>query len=384
MRRSPRLLLPMLALVAAAAVAGGALARASSNPPDQLVTGVARPTAPRAGTFLSLSPACGCGAHNVLAQFSLRTGRRLGTLAELAVGGAAGNVSDPHVGPGGNVWLTSSTGPLCSNDTAGCGPVPDSCTGSVIRYDPQTLRVTTAVSAPASQLLVDAVPSPRAGRVAMLTATNCAKSFFDQHIVVRDLGSGREWSIGADARRCHSISSPAWSREGSRLMFVYGPSHASRSVEVGPGGVCSSPGFGRLVVVAADHSSSARSWKLIEADPRCSYLAAAFDPAGIAAVEGCVKGAPADDGPDPGSGDAFLVQLSRRDRVVARFQLARGFNEGDVATDWRTGAVLVSEYQAANQGIPVYDWVWALHGGTLGLVHRYANEDAPTVVAEPW
>lgn len=254
----------------------------------------------------------------------------------------------------------------------------------MLRYDPQTLRTTTVISAPASQLLVDAEPSPRGGRVALLTATNCARSFLDEHLVVRDLGSGRQWSIGADARRCHSMSTPAWSQDGSRLVFVYGQSHASRSVKVAAGGVCSSPGFGRLVVVAADHASRVRSWRLIDADPGCSYLAAAFDPSGIAAVEGCVKGAPAGFGADPGSGDAFLNQLDGQHRVVASFQLAQGFNAGDVATDWRTGTVLVSEYQAANQGIPVYDWVWALDGGKLRLVHRYPNEDAPTVVAEPW
>jgi hypothetical protein len=31
-----------------------------------------------------------------------------------------------------------------------------------------------------------------------------------------------------------------------------------------------------------------------------------------------------------------------------------------------------------------YNWVWAYANGTLRLIHRYRENDAPEVTAEPW
>ena len=67
-------------------------------------------------------------------------------------------------------------------------------------------------------------------------------------------------------------------------------------------------------------------------------------------------------------GNAYLIQLSSPPGVL-RLALARGYNAGDIANDPRTGTVLVSEYQAANQGIPVFNWVWAFDA-------RIANHQA--------
>lgn len=69
---------------------------------------------------------------------------------------------------------------------------------------------------------------------------------------------------------------------------------------------------------------------------------------------------------------------------MLRLELARGYNAGDVVNDPRTGRVLVSEYQAANQGIPVFNWVWAFDGHALRTIGRFPNNDAPAVIAEPW
>lgn len=83
-------------------------------------------------------------------------------------------------------------------------------------------------------------------------------------------------------------------------------------------------------------------------------------------------------------GNAYLVQLNARHHMVLRRKLARGYDGGDIVNDPRTGTVLVSEYQAANQGIPVFNWVWAFDGHTLRIVKRFPNDDAPSVIAEPW
>ena len=65
-------------------------------------------------------------------------------------------------------------------------------------------------------------------------------------------------------------------------------------------------------------------------------------------------------------------------------KFARGYDGGGIASDQRTGTVLVSEYQAANQGIPVFNSIWAFHGHTLRTIKRFPNRDAATVIAEPW
>lgn len=83
-------------------------------------------------------------------------------------------------------------------------------------------------------------------------------------------------------------------------------------------------------------------------------------------------------------GNAYLVQLNNQRRVTVRLQLARGYNDGAIVNDPRTGSVLVSDYQAVNQGIPVFNWVWAFDGHRLRTIHRYPNQGAPTVIAEPW
>jgi hypothetical protein len=83
-------------------------------------------------------------------------------------------------------------------------------------------------------------------------------------------------------------------------------------------------------------------------------------------------------------GDAYLVRLNARGHVIQRVKLARGYNEGEIANDPRTGTVLVSEYQGANERIPVFNWVWQFDGHTLRTIARLPNEDAPTVIAEPW
>jgi hypothetical protein len=110
-----------------------------------------------------------------------------------------------------------------------------------------------------------------------------------------------------------------------------------------------------------------------------------FDPQGIAAVEGCDYGQPPGWGGDPHLGDAFLLGLAGPDHhVIQRLTLKLGFDGGTVAEDPRTGTVLISEYQAANNGVHPYNWVWAYANRTLRLIHRYRENDAPEVTAEPW
>jgi len=344
--------------------------------------GTGRFHAARASSFISEYPACGCGRRTVLERFSLVDGRRLGALARLPAGPGV-QASDPHAVPGGPVWLTISTGPKYRSSVAGGDPAPDSCSGRVERFDALSGKSTTVLKVPSSLLITDALPSPN-GRLVVMVGGGCATSFFNQHLIVEDLTTRKQWTIGADITPCHALPDAAWSANGSQLVFPYGPSTLSQHTHFVPHGTCESPRFSRLAVVPSSHTSPVRAWKLIKADRNCSYMSATFDRRGIAAIEGCTTGAPAGQGGDPTSGDAYLVQLNRHDRAVPRLLLSRGFDDGGIAANQKTGTVLVSEYQAANQGIPVYNTVWAFNGHTLRTIHHYPNGDAPTVVAEPW
>ena len=225
----------------------------------------------------------------MLELFSLKDGRRLGALATVRSGPGVA-VGNPHPDRPGGIWLTSSTGPRCTSGISGCGPAPNSCSGTAVRFDPVAHRFAPELTFARSMLVTNSVPSPRGWRVVM-SVGGCATSFFDQHLVVRDLRSGRQWAIGADAAPCHALGDPAWSADGAELVFPYGPSVLSPHTHVS-GGTCRAPRIIRLAVVFAGRSSRTTTWKLIQAEHGCSYQTATFDRWGIAATEGCGQGEP--------------------------------------------------------------------------------------------
>lgn len=380
----PVLAVAAVVLAALAAACGSAHKTATRRPASP--SGVVRSTpsaAQRKASFISVWPACACSRNVVLEQFSLRGGRPLGALTKLPSGQAI-EVSNAHLGPNGSVWLTISSGPGCEGPSGSgqCVPAAHSCRSKVVRFDPKTHQTTTVLSFPSSELVRDAVPSPDGRMVAML-ASGCANSFLDEHLLVRDLRSGRQWTIGADARRCHTLSEPAWDENGSELVFAYGASTLTPG-ERGSVAACPPPQLSGLAVVTSARASRSTSWRLVTPDRGCSYESAAFDASGIAAVEGCSQGGRSGSGANTSSGYAYLVQLDHRRRLVEHLRLAHGYDGGAIATDPHTGAVLVSEYQSANQGVPTFDWVWALDRLHVRVIHRYPGANAPSVIAEPW
>jgi hypothetical protein len=105
----------------------------------------------------------------------------------------------------------------------------------------------------------------------------------------------------------------------------------------------------------------------------------------IAGVEGCDDGQPPGQGSDPRLGDAFLLQVSPDGhRVIERLPLKIGFDGGTVAANPRTGAVLISQYQPANDGVHPCNWVWEYTNGHLRLIHRYQWNFVSQISAEPW
>src|SRR5207237_7307345 len=106
------------------------------------------------GSFISLWPACACGKTTVLEQFSLKDGRRLGALAKVPSGSV--HVANPHADKDRGVWITMSSGPRCTSNLAGCGPAGNSCSGTVVRFDPVTQASTALLVSPSSLLVPDA------------------------------------------------------------------------------------------------------------------------------------------------------------------------------------------------------------------------------------
>jgi hypothetical protein len=322
-----------------------------------------------------------------LVQFSLSDGRPLGTLATIAgYKPPSFQASDPHPASPRAFDIAFYRGPLCKEPPGGgpvaleCDPLRNSCTTIVDRIDLASGSVSTVLSARASESYTDVIPSPD-GRQVVLLGGRCRRAAAT-YLTVRDLASGRQSTLGADVGRCTGLGPAAWSPDGTRLVYPYAPETGRPPISPN---FCNGARLPGLVIAPADRTSTSRSWTVIHADRRCGFLYGVFIPEGIAAVEGCDYGQPRGFGGDPDIGDAFLLQLTGPDHdVTQRLPLKRGYDGGTVVEDMRTGTVLISEYQAANNGVHPYNWVWAYSNGTLRLIHRYTEEDAPQVTAEPW
>ncbi len=384
MRRSVRVSPTVGALAAVLLLAGsGALPRRSGVSVARAANTHAAAARP-GSSFLSLWQPQAGSSKIVLEAFSLHDGRALRTLEALPRWPS--EVSSPHPGSGGSVWITVNSGPRYRNDTAGGDPAPNSCTSTVFSFDPATGKTVTRLSFPRSALVSDGVPSPDGERIVM-DAGGCTTAYFNQHLLVKDLRSGRAPTIGTDAANCHALSSAGWAADGSKLVFAYGPASASPPGQQPPAGTCTVPHPSGLAVVSATRSSQLAAMALIAPTPGCTYQSAAFDRRGIVGIEACAQGTPRQPGgavPGVYLGDAYLVQLDSRGRPLLRLALKLGSNRGTVVADAGTGLVLVSEDQAQGRRHTTYDWVWTFDGWQLKTVGRYPFEGNAVVTAEPW
>jgi hypothetical protein len=331
-------------------------------------TAPARLLAPTNSLDASSSFLAVAGENNgtpVLESLSLHTGLPTARLAELPEVSAS-----PVLGSGTTLWLTRSSGPRARNDSAGGDPEPNSCTGSVARLALGSGGETTVQAFAGSTQVSDAVPSPDEHKVVFLVAP-CARSYFNEHLLLTDLKSGRSWTIGAGARVCHRISAPSWNTRATSLIFTYAPSNPAVRVGRSDGlGLCSDPIAGEIAIVSATHSTDLASARILKPARGCSYLSAVFDPGGIAATEACEHGAlPEFSFPGDYDGDAYVVQLSAQGRPLRQLAIKREPNPATVARNPRGGPVLVTEELGENTR-PYFNWVWTFNGRALTLVHH--------------
>jgi hypothetical protein len=305
-------------------------------------------------------------AEPVIEEFSAETGRPIREVARLRDSSGWGS-GDLVQGSGGWIWYSESKGPRERSKANGGDPAPNSCAGAAIKLNPATGQTSVVFRTPPSVWFSGAVPSPT-GRYVVYETGQCNRSYFNAHFVVRDLVTGREWEIGADAAICHSFSLPAWA-SGGKLVFGYAPSEVRKGQSNKYGyGFCLAPGQPELARVAALSSASIRSATLTRAPSSCGYLQAVPDAWGVLALEACALGGA---GPANDLGATSLVQLNGRFEVTGRWKLPFGQDGTSLSVSPNGQLVLVDEYEAPSHMVrQPTDWVEVFNGSGLRLVTR--------------
>ena len=334
----------------------------ASATPAPSISGTSVSAAARDGVFFARWWDMKKQPKEVLEAFSLTDGQPLGTVS--------GVPSSGHRASDGTLWYTLAQQP-CYPGGGLSGPAADTCGGSVVRFDPISGRSSTIFQAPSSQTLEDAVPSPD-GKRFVYRSGRCDTAFMNEHLVVRDLATGAESTIGAMATPCHFISTASWSRDGSNLAFTFAPSVLRSDTTFVPHATCESPGPGVVAVVPASGSEIGEAGTA-SPETGCSYTYAVFNRAGIVAVEACGEHQ---------LGPAWLVQLNSHLEPAARFELAPGSDPTTLAVDASGSRVLVNEYESPVYGGPPgtnhdpVDWIQLYDGRSLRLVLRNPGKDS--------
>lgn len=298
-----------------------------------------------------------------LELFSSKTGKPVGSIANLWPNRVAVTPVGPHRAGRDNVWLTTTTGPVYRSDIAGGDPAPNSCNATVSVLDPFTHTTSVLWRAPHSSFVQDVVPSSSGKRYVLVTG-GCNTSFDNTHLVVATVGSTSTVTIGLHETPCHVVSVPSWNENGTSLTFAFSPSALKPSTTTTlPLGVCQAPGPGEIAIVSSWRSGSIESGRLIKAPSGCQFVESAFDAQGIVAAETC--------GPMLTS-TTDLVQLTADGVVEHRVALKPNANPIWLSVSPSGRSVLVNEYQAnALPGNNPLDWVWTFDGHSLKVVGRY-------------
>jgi hypothetical protein len=194
----------------------------------------------------------------------------------------------------GDLWITYSEGPAYGADVAGGDPRPYTCAGEIDEVHADTGCVTVFLRTGGNVLISGARPSPDGTRLAY-TESACT-AYYDAHLRVTDLRSGRSWTIGQSAPHCHLLTSPAWSANGRDLLVGYGP--PGQTAYSGPQGTCPAWSAGRLVQLDALTGQPGLAGTTVPADPGCQITSVAGDTGGgMLAIEGCGTAPEYTDGP---------------------------------------------------------------------------------------
>lgn len=311
---------------------------------------------------------------NVLELFSTKSGKPMGAIVNFPHAMGSPYVDGPFRAGRGDVWLTTTSGPVETSNVMGGDPRPNSCTATVTALSPLTHRSTVIFRAPVSVQVGDAVPNPTGERFAYLDA-GCSTGFMNAHIVIRSTAGRATVTIGKDALPCHVISTPSWSPTGALLTFAYSPSVLKPGSKFIPRGYCQSPAAGEIAVVSTSRSSEIVAGELTKAPTGCQYTESAFDSPGLVAVETCGS---------IGRSSTYLLQLNRRRKLLLRLALKPNSDPTSLSVSPSGKYVIVNEYQAdALPGNNPLDWVWVFDGHRLKMVGRYLDS-SDSVSSASW
>jgi hypothetical protein len=386
--RSPGLRSTGLILGLVSAVAAGSVAFADSAlPSGQQITRLTRDVRSAdtrsgvvANSFVSFVPACACGNDTELGVFSLRTGRRLGTVGRVSRD-AGWQLGTPAATDAGRLFYTATSGAVCAykGTYMECpGWIPDSCVNQVEQIVIGAGSV-TALTLAGSEALQSAVPDPQ-GSVMALAVKPCENMHGTTGLFLRATGTGRTEPVFTTNNPCDGFGTPAWNAAGTALVFAFDRA-SGPAMEMAGGYGC--PGGPSRLAVARLRRSQTPEIRLIKPDRGCAFTAAAFDRSGIAAAEGCKRGSPRGFSAT-NLGRAYLLQLAPNGRLIRRLSLKLGLEQAVVAPIPHTGAVLVTQDQPANEPYPERDWVWEFDGTQLRAVGHYRANDAAEILAVPW
>ena len=327
----------LLVLLLSACGAGASAPDTPPAPPSALavVTADQFAGAPPA-TFIALDDQGGVSDPPV-ALYDAATGKVIsrilgGSLAGMSIVGLALDAS-------GSLWVTYSRGPVYQNDTFGGDPKPDSCGNDVVRVDLATGRSTTVLSTGDNEVVDGAWPSPD-GRYYAYMSSGCANSYFNGHLTVVDIATGRSWTIGAALQRCHSLSQPAWTLDSRSLVFAYG---AAAPLDGMPLGGCPPPHPAQLVEVNALAGQGGIAGTSASPDPTCNFSSATVLTTGPVGLEQCNVSSTDQTG-NYIDGPARLVVFDAQLHAQGRVPIGECNDGSELAADQAGSAVLVSAY----------------------------------------
>jgi len=320
------------------------------------VTGVAAQT-----TFVSYR--YGSNGHELIDVSDARNGAVVKTLLVVPRNPSA-DMTGTAIATDGQVWVTLNTGPACTSEVLGCGPKPHTCSSKVIAINPRTGTERTVLTGGDNELISDVQPSPAGDHIAYLYS-GCATFWFNDSLRVRNLHGTNVVNVGQGLARCHFLSQPRWSIDGTHLVVLYGqPTGTAYPVASES---CSQPKPSTLVVVSAEHSQTGVTGTAAPLDTGCQVNAVAVTQDGYAGVEQCGVN-------DYLNGPVRLVRYNDHLIPTSRVPLGNCEDGASLAGNAYTTDAVVSTYQFCNPpGTP----------GPVTKVFLVAGNHAREVLAIP-
>lgn len=290
----------------------------------------------------------GGGNGTFLSLFDETSGRHLRDLVHLQERSAL-HLAGYSRGMDGTVTYALGQGPYYRGHVANGAPEAGTCGGTVYQLDARTGQTRSLFAVGKDWTIGAPSASPDGKWVAYLSQVCTAA--FAQSVVVRDLASGAEHSIGVPGA---SATRVGWRSDSAQLVVtVMFPVQR---------GAADDPGF--LVVPAEAAGPKSRSSVRRAPDRGCVVEAAVFASSGIQLVEGC---------PDTVTGPARLVQLlDAGPRVLWRANTGLCPNGMTLANDPEGQLLVTATTTCGGPGAPV-DVVQSWTGQHVREIGRYVN-----------